>query len=520
MMVGHERTGTIVSQWNDQQGPSDPTGGDGGTGEPTFPSWTAPGSTRATQDAASDQGAPGVGDHGTPTPGHGRHPSGPDGGFRPPAAAPDTFQDAGTSPGLGNGPTPVHYRPGDPSASGVAAVGSGTPGQGGQPQPWDHSGQPQPWGRDGHVPTDLSGGDGPAGLVFDGRGAGAPGSVPGILSVTQHPGHPAYPGQPGGPYPTGVPQLWPGPIPLRPMDFGEILEAAFRVVRFNPRTLIGLSFAVIMITSVIALGMAFIVASFTGSLSAPMSDGNGGLEAQLASYAPSLVSVLLSGVLIVPIAEAALGRKLSAGESWARAKGRMWPLVGCVAIGLALGVIVFLPLLGFIAMSAISESAVALGLTLLVALPLTIAAVAFLSTRFSLAPAAIVLEGVGPVDGLRRSWRLTRGAFWRTFAIEFTVSMIVGVIVGILGAVVAAVLLAVVLGAVVATGGENADPSGLVMFLILALVSLISSMLSAVVQPLSSASVALIYLDRRFRTEALAVDLLAEAERQRASGSR
>jgi hypothetical protein len=39
----------------------------------------------------------------------------------------------------------------------------------------------------------------------------------------------------------------------------------------------------------------------------------------------------------------------------------------------------------------------------------------YLGTKFSVAPAAIALDGVTAEVGLRRSWELTTGRFWRTF---------------------------------------------------------------------------------------------------------
>ena len=63
-----------------------------------------------------------------------------------------------------------------------------------------------------------------------------------------------------------------------------------------------------------------------------------------------------------------------------------------------------------------------------------------------------------------------------------------------------------------AASGGDASTVGLVTMIFYGLMMLITYTISL---PLSAAANALIYMDRRFRTEALAVDLLAEAERSR-----
>src|SRR5262249_56585201 len=45
---------------------------------------------------------------------------------------------------------------------------------------------------------------------------------------------------------------------------------------------------------------------------------------------------------------------------------------------------------------------------------------------------AVVLEGSGPVDALRRSWPLVRGSWWRIFGITLLAGIVVAFIGGIL----------------------------------------------------------------------------------------
>ena len=52
--------------------------------------------------------------------------------------------------------------------------------------------------------------------------------------------------------------------------------------------------------------------------------------------------------------------------------------------------------------------------------------------KILVAPAAVVIEELGALDGLRRSWQLTRANWWRILGI----TLVVGIMVGIIGQVV------------------------------------------------------------------------------------
>ena len=153
--------------------------------------------------------------------------------------------------------------------------------------------------------------------------------------------------------PGGVPELWPGPIPLRPMQFGEIIETAFRVLRFNPKTFFGLTFVVLAVTMLVASLVTWaILAAVGGSADvfavSENGDMPGGMLLQFASAAIGLVSAFLSGMLIVPIGESALGRRLGAGESWHRIKGRLLPLLGYMLLSGLISLVLIIPLVAAI----------------------------------------------------------------------------------------------------------------------------------------------------------------------------
>ena len=59
-----------------------------------------------------------------------------------------------------------------------------------------------------------------------------------------------------------------------------------------------------------------------------------------------------------------------------------------------------------------------------------------LSVKFAFISLAVILEGLGPVDALKRSWNLSKGSFWRILGRMIIIGLVVGVIGMILGAII------------------------------------------------------------------------------------
>ncbi len=314
--------------------------------------------------------------------------------------------------------------------------------------------------------------------------------------------------------PGGVPELWPGPIPLRPMQLGEMLETALAVLRFNPRTMFGLSFLTLGVITVLSLLVAApgVYVLMAGESGAVVENGTDALLNGQSSLT-GLASSLLAGVLIAVVADTALGRRLTFAEAWARIKSRILPLVGFVILQSLLILVVVLPVVVLAVVLAVAEQWTAFGVVLAIGIPLTIAVGVWLWVSLSLAPATIVLERSGPVAAFGRSIRLVRGGWWRTFGVLLTANILTGLVASVIMLPVMGILLATILGGAVATGADSLAPG--LMVLAMVVTALASLLVQGLVQPFSSAMIALVYLDRRFRTEALAVDLLAEAERDR-----
>lgn len=339
---------------------------------------------------------------------------------------------------------------------------------------------------------------------------------------------------PDGATPLGAPAGWapppkPGLIPLRPLGLGDVLGAAFQVLRRNPRPTFG--FALI-----VSLGANLVVGVVVGVLTvqtfsridtASSADADtiaaGSVLALLlagvvAGILTSAVSAIVVGVVSLEVVRGTLGERHTLGGLWRGLRGRIGALVGWTMLltGVALGAVLVL--------------AVAVGVVFVVAGPLAGAIVAvllsgvaqlgglvlafWLSTKLAFVPAAIVVERLRIVDAVRRSWAMTRGHFWRIFGIIILTSTVLSLATSVAIMPIATIAPFAALLIDPNGTGDAATVVGVVLAVIsLALVS-VTTAISLVAQ---SAVPALLYLDVRMRTEGLDLDLQRYVE-DRAAG--
>jgi hypothetical protein len=209
-----------------------------------------------------------------------------------------------------------------------------------------------------------------------------------------------------------------------------------------------------------------------GLLSQQLLGGVGGLIGALLS---AVVGAVLTGMLVVVVSEDALGRRASVGEVWSRIRPRIWALLAASAIA---GIV---PYLGLV----------------LLALPGML-----LWSAWALTTPALVLERIGPFRALRRSWRLVWPAIalvWMIRALSVVIAWVIRQIValpfGVAGGLFAGL-----------TGTERA-PIILVVFVALGAIAA-----DTLVLPFLAGVLALIYLDRRIRSEGL--DLVLRRHRK------
>lgn len=267
-------------------------------------------------------------------------------------------------------------------------------------------------------------------------------------------------------------------VELRPMGIGVILDAAFRLYKARFITFLVIALVAYLPYAVyeLAIGLAF---GAPDAAAAPMVEGMGG-DASQAFYAAEATSPaqtllttlgnLLFLFFVLPLTQAALtfnisgavlGERLTAGQSYGRAAGRLVPLLGTqMLVGMAV-------MLGF--------------------LLLIVPGIIF-SLWFMLVAPVVVLERMAGATAMGRSKELMKGNLGKGFGLSFLVgllSMVVNIGVGfVLGMLLPRHPLVLEVGLLVA---------------------------QAIILPLLTAPMILLYYDLRVRKEAFDLQRLADS---------
>jgi uncharacterized membrane protein len=140
------------------------------------------------------------------------------------------------------------------------------------------------------------------------------------------------------------------------------------------------------------------------------------------------VGIIFTLAMIVATDDLRAGRPFTRGSVIGRGADRtVAAFLSTLAEGLAYFGIFFLPaVIAFVAIGSIARGAGAgaggvVGVLLLIGAVVAIAAVAI---RWSLADAAIVLDGFGPLQGLNRSRAVTKGNAWRLFGLNLVLGLL------------------------------------------------------------------------------------------------
>src|SRR3954468_23491186 len=129
----------------------------------------------------------------------------------------------------------------------------------------------------------------------------------------------------------------PGVIPLRPLALGDIYDAAFRIIRFNPKATVGSAVLVATVAWLVPVVVTALLSfSLDLSLDATGSQGDPDTVGLLGSFGSLGVAslllgfgtILVTGMIAHVAAAAAVGRRLTLGEAWAATHGKRWRLIG------------------------------------------------------------------------------------------------------------------------------------------------------------------------------------------------
>ncbi|ADG78070.1 proline-rich domain-containing protein [Tsukamurella paurometabola] len=330
---------------------------------------------------------------------------------------------------------------------------------------------------------------------------------------------PGY-GQPGYPpsyYGWGAPSApEPGSIPLRPLNVGEIYNGAFAAIRANPGVMIGFT-AIIVVVSQVLTFLAQIpltaVSVDTGSDddSAILANSMASLAVSLGmSLITALATTILTGMLTVVVARSVLGDRTDAGSAWRALKPRLWPLIGLVVIQ---GLIYLVPTMLLIAMLVLvlGGSWAAAAILAVLGLVLVFVVMLGLMPAFALATAAVVLEGRGPIDSLRRGFQLQRPGYWRLLGILVLTYLITSIVAGIIA-------IPFSVGTIFSAGDGSLDNITGSSVLGLGLTAIAGVIGSIITMPFLSAVQTLLYTDQRMRTERFDLVLQSASVHQTQTG--
>ena len=341
------------------------------------------------------------------------------------------------------------------------------------------------------------------------------------------------PGYPGAGYPQNnsgwTPPPRPGLIPLRPLDLGTILGSSFRVLRRNPRPTFGAALllngtAYVLLLSVVAFVTFNAVSRITSSTrenADQIAAGSSGLII-LSAVIPGLLvvvaSAMLQGIIVLEVSRGTVGEKLTFRALWQQARGRFGALIGWSALLIIAFVVVLILFVAIIVLIAIllgGTGAVVFsilfgvfgGIGLIVVL-------VWLSTKLSLVPSIIMVERLGIGRSMARSWKLTRGFFWRTFGILALVAVMLGIISQVTSAPLG--LLSPLLTQLIDPQGQNGPTVGIVAVTVAIIGVIIAVAVQSITAVVQASATALVYIDLRIRQEGLGLELAHFVEARQA----
>ena len=277
------------------------------------------------------------------------------------------------------------------------------------------------------------------------------------------------------------------PLDLRPRSAPEQLDLAIEVLRARPLALIGVC---VLLWLPFRAAMPWLV-ELTDVRNL---DGGGGEDEVLPLFmalagmagAQTIVTLLSTAVVTVLVYDHLVGHLTSPGSAVLAAMRRLPGLV-VVLIGQGLAIGISLPLLSL------------LGIFCPPFLLVAVAVYLWLTWKLWLAPSALVLEELGPVAAIKRSWSLTYRTPWRWLGVF--------VLASILGSFFAGV----------ASLGDNAElrdellaASGIPLPLFNALFIGVSAVFFGFATAIQAGTITSHYLDTRIRREGFDLEMRLE----------
>jgi len=291
-----------------------------------------------------------------------------------------------------------------------------------------------------------------------------------------------------------------GPIPIRPLSLGEILDGAVSLLRLYPGPLLGLAALVMSVQLLLTVPVQYLSQDFSLSIFSPIPSSGGNdlnpllalfgiaLSATIGAVIAGLCAGVVSGMAAAVVGRSATGQPVTISAVWADVRPRIWALIGLsLVIGLATAIGSLFFLVGAWPVGAI----------------------------FALAVPAMMLERVGPIQAIRRGWRLIFTNFW-AFARLFLIRVLATVIVAGIWTFLVAGPFEVASQVILSLNAPQSPSPGQILLSVFA--SGLGAMVSGIVViPFLGCVDALLYVDRRMRAEGYDIEL---GQRLRASARR
>jgi len=318
------------------------------------------------------------------------------------------------------------------------------------------------------------------------------------------------------------------PPTLRPMGIADILDAMFRIYRNNFLTFIGIAalaqipLMLVQLMLDLTLGRAFSADFFSLLTELTTTSASTWEDLPLSSIVSyvgvTLLLVLLQLVVIQQLMNGALTNAIARsyfGESttiFGAYQLGSWRIGSLITAGLLVGLsgfVIFVVFFGLYfgtlfalsgsvgdrsgALGALASLLCVFGLFILVGL-----LVLYVVVRLLFITQAIVVEGKNAVEGIRRSWGLVQGSFWRTLGGYLLLSLLLQIVLTIpVGSATFAIQL---------TLGDPFDPLANYTLQQI-LTSLVTYGAQILVLPLQLTAFTLMYYDLRVRKEGYDLEL-------------
>jgi hypothetical protein len=236
---------------------------------------------------------------------------------------------------------------------------------------------------------------------------------------------------------------------------GEVLDQAFRLYRKNFLTFVAIIGVVVLPLQLAqqAVLLFFVgdVTNFENNLSSSSTLSSSSMN-DLFTYVGvlyaaifgisllyGLLQSLSQGALAAEIANSHLDKPVSFGDGYRQMFSRLGPLLGVILLQLLIDIGIFIPVIllillalgiGIGSSSSSSGGTAALGLTCFSCFLIIPSAILLLyvQVRLYVVTPVVMVERLGPVQTIRRSWELVRNYWWRTFALG-GILLILGLVV-------------------------------------------------------------------------------------------